>query len=1039
NGYKGQGLVLAQYDINLREYWRILKKRKLIVITFGVILGFLTTVLAIIRAPEPIYTTSTLIEIEQAPALEGIYSTNSTSDSDDIDTQMTVIKSYAVFQRVAEKMGLIPHGAVREDEQLTENVIPIIESLQDRVDVTREGWSSILKISATDKDPETAKELANTVALTYKEVHGEDQLKLTKKRLQHIGEQLADARKRLRESEDEFNRFSQENELISIDLQSEGILVRRQQIQDELRVAQKDREELESLCLRLNRFTEDTSGSDQDFFSPTTNTQYQSAHGELVELLLTRDTLLKDFTPKHPDVTALSNQVSEKAQKMVILLESQIAGIEKEELDLEKELQRVDSKGKILMEKKLEYDRLKRQVDREDEMTALLETEQQEALIRRSESPEEVKIVRPALLPLFPTNSPRLVTTGGTGIILGLFLGMVIGFIVETFDTSLGAIEDVEETLGTKVLGIIPQTDARDIRISFREKHPDDGLMETMENQSIYLVSHFMPQSMVAESFRALRTSVIFNNAENRMKSIAIASTSPKEGKTVVAVNLALTMAQSGMKILLVGSDLRKPTVDRVFGVGLTPGLTDVLMGNLPWRETIKTVMDMVMGKMSQTQVMTTPGLDNVHIITSGPKPPNPAELLESKALNDFLEEAKEEYDMIIFDSPPILSTADAAILSAKVDGVLLVYRVGIVSRGLLKRATAQLEQVKCNIMGVILNGMRPEVSSDFQDLKSYNYYYAYGSDEQGSNSRPHGKFWSFLKEKTNSGKKAILQKKQNVAQLKPLTKKSHKGLRGLILLAICSLVGGVLFQSGLIDPFSKPEDEGPVTEYRIKAIVKKEIPRMTGENESTAVSSKPKAERDAKTSVNVSPKVETPPVELKPSVAEVSTEIGPSSLSFDNQPDDLVDVKMISYPFSLQLGAFRDLKEAQKLILTCKEKGLSAYWSEVELASGIWYRVFVGHFEDRESAESFKKEHGLQGAGVKDSKYANLIGIYSSSSELEDKILSLRNLGYSPYVIKDSETDFRLMVGNHVTQEGAEELYDNLKADGIVNQIIER
>ncbi len=1030
---------MAQYDINLREYWRILKKRKLVVISFGVVLGFLTTVLAIIRAPEPIYKTSTLIEFEQNTTLEGLYSSNSSSDSDDIDTQMTLIKSYAVFQRVAEKMGFIPHGAVREDGQLTENVIPIIESLQARVDVAREGWTSILKISATDEDPETAKELANTVALTYKEVHGEDQLKLTNKKLQHIAEQLADARKRLRKSEDEFNRFSQENELISIDLQSESILVRRQQIQDELTAAQRDREELESLCLRLNRFAEDTSGSGQDFFSPTANSQYQSAHSELVELLLKRDTLLKDFTPKHPEVTALSNQITETAQKMVILLESQIAGIKKKEHDFEKELQKADSKGKILMDKKLEYDRLKRQVDREDEMTALLETEQQQALIRRSESSEEVKIIRPALLPLFPTNSPKLVTTGGTGIILGLVLGMVIGFIVETFDTSLGAIEDVEETLGTKVLGIVPQTDAKDIRSTFKEKH-SDGLRETMENQSIYLVSHFMPQSMVSESFRALRTSVLFNNAENKLKSIAIASTSPKEGKTVVAVNLALTMAQSGMKILLVGSDLRKPTVDRVFGVGLTPGLADVLMGNLHWRETIKTVMDMVMGKMSQTQVMTTPGLDNVHIITSGPKPPNPAELLESKALNDFLEEAKEEYDMIIFDSPPILSTADAAILSAKVDGVLLVYRVGMVSRGLLKRATAQLEQVKCNIMGVILNGMRPEVSSDFQDLKSYNYYYAYGSEEQESNSRPHGKLWSFLKAKTNSGKKAVLQKKQNVARLKPLTTKSHKGLWGLILLAICSLVGGILFQSGLIDPFREPEDAGPVTEYRTKAIVKKEIPRMAAENESTAVHLKPNAEKDMEPSANMSPKVETPPVEIKPSVAEASSEIElPSPLSFDDKPDDLTEVKMISYPFSLQLGAFRDLKEAQKLIINCKEKGLSAYWSEVELVSGVWYRVYVGHFKDRESAESFKKEQDLQEAGVRYSKYANLIGTYSSSHELEDKILSLRNLGYSPYIIKDSDTSFRLMIGNHVTKEDAEKLYDNLKADGIVNQIIGR
>jgi len=338
------------------------------------------------------------------------------------------------------------------------------------------------------------------------------------------------------------------------------------------------------------------------------------------------------------------------------------------------------------------------------------------------------------------------------------------------------------------------------------------------------------------------------------------------------------------MKILLVGSDLRKPTVDRVFGVGLTPGLADVLMGNLPWRETIKTVMDMVMGKMSQAQVMATPGLDNVHIITSGPKPQNPAELIESKAMNDFLEEVKEEYDMVIFDSPPILSTADAAILSAKVDGVLLVYRVGSVSRGLLKRAAAQLEQVKCNIMGVILNGMRPEISSDFQDFKSYNYYCTYGSEEKEKSSGPHSKLWMLLKKKTNSGKKTIFEKKQNVAHIKPVAKKSYKGFWGLILSAICFLVVGILFLSGLIDPFRHSDDVETVIEHRTKAMVRKEIPKVADENVSTAVSSIPETGRAVEPSVKTSPTVETPPIELKTPVTLVSSKNGSSSPSLDEK-----------------------------------------------------------------------------------------------------------------------------------------------------------
>ena len=200
-----------------------------------------------------------------------------------------------------------------------------------------------------------------------------------------------------------------------------------------------------------------------------------------------------------------------------------------------------------------------------------------------------------------------------------------------------------------------------------------------------------------------------------------------------------------------------------------------------------------------------------------------------------------------------------------------------------------------------------------------------------------------------------------------------------------------------------------------------------------------PETGRGVEPSTHMSPIVEATPIDLKSSVTDVSSENEPSSTSFDDETGDRFDVKMVSYPFSLQLGAFRDLKEADKLIITCKEKGLSAYWSEVELANGVWYRVFVGYFQDRDSAENFKKEHGLREAGVKYTKYANLIGTYSSILELEDRILSLRNLGYSPYFIKESENNFRLLMGSYVTRTGAEKLYDNLKVDGIVNQIIER
>ena len=1031
---------MAEYDINLREYWRILKKRKFVVIVIAVVLGLFSTSFAILRAPEPLYTTACIIEFEKEPHIKGVYSTTiSWSDSDEIETQITVIKSYSVFQKVAEKLGLIPERETKQDSQLKDNVILIIEDLQPKVQVTRESFTSILNIIVTDTRPVFAQKLANTVALTYKEVHAEEQMKRTKETLGYIAEQLAEVRERLRESEDEFNRFSQENELISIDLQSENLLARAQEIQDEIRKLQENKGALADIQPRLERFAENPSGSGYGLYSATANSQYQSAYHTLVGLVLKRGTLLKDFTPKYPEVMAISNKIIENAQKMVILLKLQINAMENKEIGLGKELEKVDRKTKVLMDKKLEFNRLKRKVELYNDMTALLEKKNQEALIKRADRAEEVKIVKPALLPTHPINPPKTVATGVMGVIIGLVLGVFIGFIVETFDTSLGAIEDVEETLGTQVLGIIPHADAKDIREGLKEKYPE-GTGVPDEGRVSYLISHFVPKSMMAESFRALRTSVQFKDVEKKIQTIAITSSSPQEGKTLVAINLALTMAQAGMKVLLVGCDLRKPFIYRAFGVESTPGLTDVLLGNFHWHDTVKTVMDMVMGKMTQTEIIKTAGLDNIHVITSGPIPLNPAELIGSSALRDFIEEAKEEYDMILFDSSPILSTADAAILGTKVDGVLLVYRVGAVSRGMLKRSAAQLKQVECNTMGVILNGMRPEVSPDFQDYKYYYSSYSYGEEGKGKKSREHKWGLAFFRGKGD-------RREEEKAFQEKSPKKLKIGRLALILVAIAFLSAGILWQSGIIDPFKALDVQRLVKKDDRKSAVKKGrlLPRYVMDTEAPKVKkgiSKPAIPGKPET-VSQKPK---PTVSVgKPAVkGKIFVQKGTSETSIRKKSEAVSAKqksaqKIVSYPYSIRLGAFSTPGGAKKAVSLYRKKELSPYWVEVELGNKTWYRVYAGHFEGPEQAEKFRKEHRLRQALVRKTKYANLIDTYTSPDELEDKILSLKNLGLSPYVIKDHTGQSRLFVGTFVTKEGAEKQYHDLKVRGIQSQVVER
>jgi len=1080
---------VAQYDINLREYWRILRKRKFVVILVTIIVGAFSTTFAMLRAPSPLYSTTCSVKFEKQNTLESVFGlTISWSEPQDIDTQISVVKSYPVFQRVAAKLGLISPAIAGGNELVETRLVSVIEGLQNKVKVSRQGLTNIIDITATDRDPVFAQKLANTVAVAYKEFHFEQQMKRIKETLKYIDSQLKDVREKLRKAEEEFNRFSQEHELISIDLQSESLLARKQELQKEIRNLHEQRNELQNLVIKVKEFIENPFSPERDFYSSKAGSQYQSANDALVGLLLKRDTLLKDFTPKHPDVVAVNNQIVENARKMVLLLQEQLRGIDKREADLKAELEKVNEKTRVLMDRKLEFDRLKRKVALYSDMVALLEKKNQEAHIKSAERPEEVNIVRPALLPTLPINPPKTAATGAMGVFIGLVLGLVIAFVVETFDTSLGAIEDVEETLGTHVLGVVPHADVQNLRNNLKENYPDKIGKRSLAHAAS-LVSHFSPKSMMAESFRALRTNVNFRNPEKKIKTIAVTSASSEEGKTLVATNLAITMAQGGMKTLLIGSDLRKPVLCRVFGVEKTPGLTDILLGNLPWRDAAKTVTDLIMGKMSLDEVTLTPGLDNLHLITSGAIPPNPTELIESKSLEDFIKEARKEYDIIIFDSTPILSTADAAILGTKVDGVLLVYRVGSVSRGLLKRATSQLNQVECNLLGVVLNGMKPDVSPDFQDYKYYSYYYAYGEDHKKGKRKKKKRGFAFTSEPEESFESTQVMGIERPGERGDQARDHHSQRLLLLLVGACFLVGGVLWQSGTVnfsgwarevipyvrgranippkkEPHSSPAPrkeettspgaksvvkgtagarvQGPIASYEEKGnpkgVALAGLPetaskegKVVSPGKSPATAKVPGARLPAPSSAHI----ETAAREVvasapgsKPNRRAIEAHKSPPS----NKP------KYIPKPYSLRLGAFRTLGQAEKAVSSFKRRGLSVYWAKVDLGDkGTWYRVFVGRFESAEKAREFKEKHKLEGSLVKKAPYADLIGVYSNREDLEKITLCLRKLGFSPYAVKDLDGKYRVLVGAFMTREGAEQQRVELASKGIKSRVVNR
>ncbi|MHC4787875.1 MAG: tyrosine-protein kinase domain-containing protein, partial [Planctomycetota bacterium] len=304
-----------------------------------------------------------------------------------------------------------------------------------------------------------------------------------------------------------------------------------------------------------------------------------------------------------------------------------------------------------------------------------------------------VKVVEDAEVPVAPVK-PRKKLVAVQSVAVGLFLGVCLAFLVEYMDDTVKTPEDLEERVGLPVLGFVP---AVEVRGSVKDRFSHRGKTSLVD-----------PRSIAAEAYRHIRTNLFFSAEAAGCKVLAVTSAARGDGKTTTACNLALAMAKSGKNVLLVDADLRRPMVHEVFGLETKTGLSTVLVGVTDLKEAIQTV------KQDGGTV------ENLHVLTGGPRPSNPAELLNSEGMPRFLDVARERYDWIVIDTTPVLSVADASIVGAISDGVVMVVKAATNSRALASRARKQLMAVNACLLGGVLNDV--EVSK----FGYYSDYYGY-------------------------------------------------------------------------------------------------------------------------------------------------------------------------------------------------------------------------------------------------------------------------------------------------------------------------
>lgn len=300
---------------------------------------------------------------------------------------------------------------------------------------------------------------------------------------------------------------------------------------------------------------------------------------------------------------------------------------------------------------------------------------------------DTIQVVEPAKVPTDPVR-PRVLLNTLIALGLGLLLMTAVVFLIEYLDDTIKLPEDASRASGLTALGSI---------IQYRG---GEGKR--------YLITHSNPNSPLTEGYRTLRTNVQYSSLDKPVQTLMVTSASPGEGKSTTVANLAVVMAQAGKRTLVVDTDLRRPVLHKVFGLPNSTGLTTAIL-ELPGND--------LAGYIQATDV------ENLFVITSGPQPPNPSEMLGSNRMAELVDELKQHADILIFDSPPTLAVTDPAVLARLVDGVLLVVESAKTPEAAVRRAAQELAKVGANILGIVVNRLSPRLAG------SYYYYYDYYAD----------------------------------------------------------------------------------------------------------------------------------------------------------------------------------------------------------------------------------------------------------------------------------------------------------------------
>ena len=550
------------------------------------------------------------------------------------------------------------------------------------------GGSFLFEIRFESFDPQLAADAANAIAAEYMRMNDVRRLSSTVGSRAYLEEEIHKLQAKLESSEKDLNEFARRNQVVDLEDRSNSMGTRLERLNDELTTVRAERIAAQSVYLQAQQ------GSATELPQIMNKPLISNLRQQQADLQTEYLRLSKIYKDQYPLLEQTRAQMERVQQTIATEVDNEIRSIgavyrellQKEEL-LAAEVAKLNSDILALQEDAVQYNILKRERETNNELYVGLLERMKELGVAQGLEASNVAIIDPARPPGSPF-APDVTKSVTKALLLGLFLGLSLALLLGFLDNTIRKPEELEETLGLSNLGLVPKETGRR-----REK-----------NYLIDLSGHLAPGSEVAESFRSIRTSLMFSTPDGLPRSLLVTSASEKEGKTTTAINLAIVLAHTGAKVLLVDCDLRKPRVHRTFKCKLAPGISEHLV-NGPLQTIHRTK------------------IKGLSVMSAGTPPPNPAELLGSTVFDVFLQMMKDKFQYVILDSPPILGLADAVVASSKVDGVLTVVSAGKVSKRALRQAIGRLRAVQAPLVGAVLNNVDVS-SSEYGEYSRYYYNY---------------------------------------------------------------------------------------------------------------------------------------------------------------------------------------------------------------------------------------------------------------------------------------------------------------------------